>query len=215
MRASVVPFAAAALLLTAGRSEAGLIVITSGTTIKHIGEITEEKRQEMRKGPRQVGQLGPRAALMTDPQVGFRYQSFDVFWIPLWTWNGSYCLYQGRTEAPIPPEKAADYLGRSVDELHKPFAYRYPPGLLILGGILLISIPAGLLKRRGEVKTHALLADPRYQQALQMYRQGAQSEAAFEDAVLSLEREGISRNEAVRNLRALLAHLAQKEQQIA
>lgn len=195
----------ALVALAPSRASAGLVVITSGPTVKPIGDVVDPQKRKALE-----------AAGFPDAMVGYRYDYFGVFWVPLWTWNGSYCVYAGQLRPrPLKPEEAAELLGKNVNELEKPFSYRYPPGLLVLGGILLISIPAGLMKRRGEVKTHAMMADPRYQHALQLYRQGSQNEAAFEEAVLSLEREGIPRNEAIRNLRALLAHLSQREQQTA
>jgi hypothetical protein len=216
------------LLLGATRSEGRLMIFTSGTTVKPLGEVVnKDAGQGLRNMPAGVG-------------VGYCYNYVGLFWIEFWTWGGSYCLHEpNRRPFRISKEKAAEYLDRDVESLEKPFAYKYPPGLLIIAGIVLLSIPFAVHNRRTERRMRALFADDHYQKALAIIdqhqaRQDATMaeweesarqaqlaghpeppkpapplfDAGFEEAVLLLLREGVARDEAERNLRAMLAYRA-------
>lgn len=200
-----------AVLSGPARSEAGLVVFTHGPTIRHIAELNAAQQDAARRlippdfAPLRRVQPDQNNVGMANPALGFRYDYIGAFWIEVWTWNGTYCLYEGRRARPIPPAQAAELLGVSVDELPKPFAYRFPPGLLAIGGLILLSTAGRLLRQRRQQRLETAQGDPRYQQALQLYQQGRQTEDAFEEAVVYLEREGIPRGEAMKTLRALLA----------
>jgi hypothetical protein len=214
------------LLLGASRSEARLMIFTSGTTVKPIGEVVnKEGGQGLKNMPAGLG-------------VGYCYNYAGLFWIEFWTWGGSYCLHEpNRRPIRISREQAAALLDRDAETLEKPFAYKYPPGLLLVGGIVLLSIPFALRNRSAERRMRALFADEYYRRALaiidqhqarqdasmaeweelvQRARLAGQPEppkpapplfdAGFEEAVLSLLREGIARDVAERNLRAMLAY---------
>ena len=69
-------------------------------------------------------------------QVGYKYGYWGVFWIDLWTHDGTYCLYEGDRYKPIEPAEAARLLGKSEGELSKPFLYRVPLGWFLFPPLL-------------------------------------------------------------------------------
>jgi hypothetical protein len=204
----------------------GFILITHGDTISHLGEVPVAVRAHL---PPKV-----RGAYM----VGFKYSSFGVFWVDIWTWGGEYCLYEDKTYWPMPRAVAAQLLNKSERDLDKPWNYTVPPGLIILIGIVVVVILVKVFRKRPEDKVKALFEDPRYQKALEIIvEQSKKDEAAqlayendraagaenatpppesdggFEAAVQHLEKEGVPGTEAQQNLALLLQVLAQAQSQ--
>jgi len=67
--------AALALWLQPAAAHAkGIILITHGDTINHLGDVASEYR----------------GAGLPATTVGYKYSSFGVFWLDLWTWGGTY-----------------------------------------------------------------------------------------------------------------------------
>ncbi len=127
----VLPLAVTFLLVVPVTLHARLLVVTSGPTIAHVGD-----------------PLHRDAAPAPSASVGYRHDTFSLFWVDFWTWDGSYCLYGGRMEPRlISAEQAALFLGKDARELTTPFGYRYPPGFLILASLLLFGILVVLLRR--------------------------------------------------------------------
>lgn len=202
MRSGIV-LAVGVLVSMATRSEAAkLVVINTGSTISFITYLKGERLE-------QAATLFPPGVRMPDAAVGYHHEHFGLFWIDLWTWNGKWCIYERDTAVEISKEQAAQLLGTPVDELRKPFFYRYPGGLfflfLLVCVFVVVFVPLGFyLEHKDRQLLEAARADPRYQHALQLYQQGEATEKAFEEAVLSLEQNGIARPEATKTLRALL-----------
>ena len=74
-------------------------------------------------------------------KIGFCYQYNHIFFVNVTAKNGNYCLYsQGDSYIRLSDSEAAMILGVSVDELPKPFLYRYPLLWVILSIILGIPI---------------------------------------------------------------------------
>jgi hypothetical protein len=104
----------------------------------------------------------------SNPAVGYYYSYFGIFWLDLWTWGGKHCLYEGKNVwKDVPTDVIAGMLNTSEDKLFKPWNYTFPPGLLVLGGIVGIAILVGLLRKSPEAKAKELLEDPRYLKALE------------------------------------------------
>jgi hypothetical protein len=61
-----------ALLSPSAASAKGIVLITWGETISHVGDASPQARQ----------MLGTR-------QVGYKYGYFGVFWLDLWTHGGT------------------------------------------------------------------------------------------------------------------------------
>jgi hypothetical protein len=212
-------------------ASAKIVLITHGDTIKHLGDILD---------PTEKQQLQQAYGFV--PAVGFKYSYFGIFWLDLWTWGGEHCYYRDKNYEPIPKDRAAKMLGKSPGDLKPPFLYTFPPGLLVLGGIVLISIPIVIANKAKENRVKALFADERYRAALEqlgqpqarhaeamarweedarLAREANQpeppqpvppaSDAGYEEAVMSLVREGIPREEAESKLNAMLAALAQQQ----
>jgi hypothetical protein len=217
------PMVLGAALLSPSVVEAKIILITHGDTINHVGNIAGPAPQDMQKNA--IG----------DVKVGFKYSYFGVFWLDLWTWGGEFCLYtKDDRYQPISRSQAAMLMGVSEDQLSKPFLYKFPLGLIILVGVVLICIAVRIFKKSPEERIKQLFEDPRYQKALtiiseqvkkdeaaakaQENQEGAgegkagekpSSDGGFEAAVVYLTGEGIPRAEAEQNLAVLLNVLSQ------
>lgn len=212
------PFAALLFivaLMTPAEARAGLL-ITHGDTIKHLGDVPAPMKKDL---PQELGGAA----------VGFKYSYFGVFWLDLWTWDGGYCLFKDKRFAPLTAAQAALMLNKQESELESPFLYRFPLGLLILAGVVLLVMVGMIAELRSQKRTSLLLEDPKYQHAVALLldherkdeatraaRQASgalpagptEDEArlnAFEAAVAYLINEGVPREEAVANLRKVLA----------
>ncbi len=123
---SVLPLAVVLLLVIPATLQARLLVVTSGPTIAHVGDPSP---------------VPADPALPPSVSVGYRYDTFSLFWVDFWTWDGGYCLYGGRMQPqPISAGQASILLGKDANELTTPFSYRYPPGLLVLAPVLLFGV---------------------------------------------------------------------------
>jgi hypothetical protein len=207
---------------------AGIILITHGKTVNHVADIPAPHHAFIQK------ETGPGVA------IGYSYSYWGIFWLDFWTWGGEYCLYRDKTVWKVPPEFLAQITGKSsVDELGKPFPYKFPLGLVILVGIVALSVPASIVRKAPERKLRRLFADPRYQKALDIIRERiskAQAVAAapaqegaaapappaadkapvdlgFDEAVNYLVSEGIDRPHAIRNLTMMVHVIAQAQAQ--
>ena len=101
--------AVVSLLLSSSEASAqGIPVLgTWGETISHVGSSAPEK-------------VGYKPAVM----VGYKYSYIGVFWIDLWTWGGTYCVYEGKRYQPITADDAATLLGEQESALSPPFLYK-------------------------------------------------------------------------------------------
>jgi hypothetical protein len=147
----------------------GFFLITHGDTVSHVASLPENVKAELRKVP----------GMGSNPSVGYYYSYFGIFWLDFWTWGGKHCLYEGKTvwkDVPVPV--IASMLNKSEDQLSRPWNYTFPPGLLILVGIVGIGVLAGFLRKSPEAKVKILLEDPRYQKALEILNEEAKREEA-------------------------------------
>jgi hypothetical protein len=197
--------------------QAGAVLITHGDTISHIGDIPPVK-------------IKGKATVLT--KVGYAYSYWGVFWLDLWTWGGTYCIYDGRVAAKVSPAEAAQLLGIPESDLSRPFNYKYPIGLIVIVGIIALVILAAVFAPQQTNPAAPLLKDERYLQALATYSarvakatdpvppDGATTSpplepapdptvAAFDEAVAHLVALGVPREEAERNLALLLTASAQ------
>jgi hypothetical protein len=132
------------------------VLITHGETIAHLEDLPDEIKQEIRK------------ELKCEPAVGYAYSYFGIFWCDLWTWNGRYVLFHDKQYWELKPENLRLMLGKSEEELGKPFLYRFPLGLLILAGLLAAWLPCKFLMPSDAERVKKLLADHRYQHAVDL-----------------------------------------------
>jgi hypothetical protein len=229
------PLALAVVLWSPARTQAGILMFTSGPTVKHLGHVVNKnalKDLDLKQMPDGFS-------------VGYKYNYAGLFWIEFWTWGGTYCVYEDiRRTFPVTEEQAAALLGLEVKQLEKPFVYKYPPGLLVIAGLILLRLPFMIANRRGSNRMRALFADGGYrhalsiidrhearrQQELAQWEEAARQarlanqpispkpappvmDVGFEEAVITLVREGYPREEVERNLRAMLAYRAEHQQQ--
>src|SRR5262249_54387095 len=122
--------AAAAAPANEGRHGAALavfVLVTHGDTICHLGDFP----------PLDIKQK-PWLPPIHFSKVGFKYSYWGVFGVDLWTWGGEYCMYEGKTFVPLSPAEAAQTLGVQESDLGTPFNYKFPIGLLILIGLVVL-----------------------------------------------------------------------------
>ena len=93
--------------------------------------------------------------------IGYKFSVVSLACFHLWTWGGTYCVYERVLDKtrltekyrPISVAEAARLLGKNESELRTPFWYRFPPGLLVLGafafflGICVVKRVCGRLPR--------------------------------------------------------------------
>ncbi len=115
------------------------ILFGYGDHVTRLGEITDwESRDGLRS------QMGDSVA------VGYQYRRITVFFIPVWTWGGNYCVYAGNRYRVIPQALAAQLVGRPEEQTQTPLLYRYPLGIavpLILLAVVPIAIVRGHYSR--------------------------------------------------------------------
>jgi len=215
----------ACVLFSPGEASAkGIIVITWGETISHLGDVSSQKQRDHGVS-----------------KVGYKYKYFGVFWVNLWTSDGAYCVYEGDRYSAVEPKEAAYLLGRSDGDVSPPLLYTFPLGWLILAPLIGIGI---IVSIRDKMKTKAIMRlfeVPIYQTALQILHteyakqappqapvegqpagetqvpgprtepvappspdDGERYRVAFAAAVEHLVNSGVARDEAVRNLAAMV-----------
>ncbi|MEM7152653.1 MAG: hypothetical protein AAF799_07415 [Myxococcota bacterium] len=187
----------------------GLVLITSGDSITHVADLDPEVAKALEE------EIGPGVA------VGYKYEQFGLFFVELWSWDGEFVLYRDDEFWTGEPAKIAEAAGvSSIDELKKPFTYTVPPGLIVIGvlvvGFIVFSLVSGGDDDEDEDEdeaasidpNHPLAADPRYQQALALYNNNvvAPHEQRLEWAVAHLTAQGIPDPEARANLLQLMGH---------
>jgi hypothetical protein len=215
----------ACAILSPSQARAGAVLVTWGDTISHLGDVTPEHRQ-----------------VAGAAKVGYKSSYWGVFWIDLWTWGGTYCIYEERRYRPINRAEAARLTGKPESALGAPFLYHVPLGWLILGPLFALAMVRVVIDRRKPPADSlaALFQDARYQKAMetvgeQYAKQGttaviaapgqdpAQQEAdagtgdrfraAFEAGIQHLVSEGVPREEAERNLGMMVNALAHAPRQ--
>lgn len=208
-------------LLTPADAAAKFFLITHGDTITNVGAGSTKADPMMRSC-----------------QVGYKYGYFGLFWIDLWTYDGTFCIYEGKQYNPISQADAAKLLGKSENDLSPPFLYQVPLGWLVFGPIIVCwAFYAALKKKKGNEIT-TLFQDARYQKALEILNEhyakqtaaAATAESsdppdpaednrkfrvAFDAGVEHLVGVGIAREEAERNLATMVHVMFQANQQPA
>jgi len=169
-----------------------------------------------------------------DVAIGFFYKRFHIFWIDAWTWGGFRVLFKGNQYWTLPPEAWDGILGKEANEgLSKPFLYRFPLCMLLIGSLVVLGISKSALFPSMATRARRLLKDQRYQEALRIYFENlappepppgeesraeqeappaVDAEAAFRSARERLVREGIATHQAEDNLQLLLGVMAMEFQ---
>ena len=132
-------FVVSSVLMAPSRAEArkGFILITTGDDISKVADV-----------PAQLAPVVKQLTGAANPEIGYKYSMFGIFFLNIWTWDGDYVIYEGDTFWDLGTEGAAQMLGVGVDKLKKPFFYSMPPGLIILmllfaGGFLVFAFVRG------------------------------------------------------------------------
>lgn len=161
--------AAAGATFTSGTANAKILLITTGTTVSTLGKVQVPQLPPPQTNPKAAaprGKTGPPpglpnmtsdegqllAALFSgNAEVCYKYEYGGVFWIDFWTWDGEYCLQAGGKHYIIPGSLAAELLGRDSPP-SRPFLYKFPLGLLILGGVVLFGVVRAVVTARRDTR---------------------------------------------------------------
>ena len=215
---------AAAWLWSSPAEAKGLVLVTSGETVKHVADLAEEQKESV------------ETLSGTKPAIGFRYSYGGIFWLDFWTWDGEYCLFVKEGDKwryePLEPAEAAELAGSKEGELPRPIFYTFPPGLLLVGAIVVIWIGVTLAKRSKDKQfsrhLESVMNDPRYKRAMEIIQEEIDREPVaddftdgdaddlaedeetdgFQQAVWYLTSRGVSKEEAEQNLIMLLTVMA-------
>ncbi len=154
----------AAFLALPSVTEAGVVLITNGEVVRKVADVPPEHAPFIQA---QTGQPGVA--------VGQKYNQFGVFWLELWTWDGEPVLFKDDTFWEVPPALLADMLSVEESEIPQSWRYRYPPGLLVVGGVLLLVVLATVFGKSDEQaareKFEELMQDDRYRRALDLLQE--------------------------------------------
>jgi hypothetical protein len=96
--------------------------------------------------------------------VGYKFSVVSLACFHLWTWGGTYCVYEHVVDKerltekyrPISPAEAARLLGKNESELETPFWYRWPPGRMLLVAFAVFLGICGLLRVAGLLPRNTL-----------------------------------------------------------
>ncbi len=181
------------LLLALGPARATACVTIAGETIVHVGD-----------GGHEAWMIGQ------SQDVGYKYEYVAVLCMDLWSWGGTYCVYQRFDNKywPITTAEAARLLKKPEAEMQPPWRYRYPLGLFVFGPIFLLAAVGWVLSERTRQAAEdatKLTEDPRYREAGAIALAGdVAAEAAFENGVQHLVGTGMDRASAERHLKVLV-----------
>jgi hypothetical protein len=191
------------------------IVYGWGEEVAHVAALPGDARD------------GVRRELGKDVAIGYFYKRFHIFWLDLWTWDGRHVLYAGNECWELPPDAWAEILGATESQkLGKPILYRFPLGLTILVGLVVLGVVTSKVFPSDAARAKKLLKDDRYQQALDTYANkvfpeqapgetepvAAESpQVAMASALEHLRNHGIPADEAEKNMLAILRALAAAE----
>jgi hypothetical protein len=145
----------AAFSLSPSPARAVPILITQGETVSEMGQVQPKHRNL------------PLPAM----NVGFKYSYFGIFWLDLWTWDGTWCLHNGNQYWPLNAAQAAEFLGTSESELSTPFLYKFPLGLDIIAGIIVFACLKRVLFKPPPNPVAEVMQDARYRQAVSLFYQ--------------------------------------------
>ncbi len=91
----------------------------------------------------------------THVKIGYYYNRFGVLWIlDIWSWGGTYCLYEGNTYEPITKEMAEGLAGKKLSPSSE---YRYPLGLIVIVAIVALVVVSKVLKKKSASSTDAAM----------------------------------------------------------
>ena len=156
-----------------------------------------------------------RRELDCAPVIGFHYHRiYVVRFCDMWTWGGSFVLYKGDKYWPMEDAELQKLLGdEAYGALVVPWTYHYPPGALILAGVCILGCLYRICEVRAERAAAMIASDPKYQRALEIYKQNLSDDheagstelkAAISAGVGFLVAQGIPEDRATRNFLSLL-----------
>ena len=136
--AALVAVLTLSLTSTAHAKRGGPMLITYGDNVTHLGDVAPEHQEEI------FATAGPSA------KVGLWHNEFGLFWMNIWTWSPEYVVYDDNNNVYELEDKAhaADLMGVEESAITTPWTYTFPPGLLIIIGLIVLYIGYKVLQSR-------------------------------------------------------------------
>ena len=176
------------------------IVYGHGEKVEKMGELPEGARESIAK---ELGQ---------DVSVGFLYRYAHVYHIDFWTWDGQHVLFNGNRYWKMEDGQWLMSLGELPSQkFGKPYAYRFPLGLIISFVILVMFALQPIVSPSDEQTFAKVAKDPRYLAAADSVLPNDRvslntdyDNDRFDAAIASLKDDGISEHVARKYLRVLV-----------
>lgn len=112
------------LIMDPAHAQAGWTLIGSGETIAEMSEITD---------PAPYAEAG-----LQNATLGYKYSYFAIAFVPLFTGDGGYVVFDPETDRHIEIDAATvlELTGESADDIGAPLTYHVPWGWFLLGPLL-------------------------------------------------------------------------------
>lgn len=166
----------------------GFFLITSGEVVRKVEDVPKGLGKgglaDIRDSLESKGIRDPELvfALMDEgAAIGHKYDQFGLFWLEIWTWGSEpgIVFVEENAYQPVDAKDLEKLLG------HEPgvsWRYRYPPGLLVvvgLVGLMILGAAFGKSDEQGaKEKFEELMQDERYRTALDIIEREGQGAAA-------------------------------------
>jgi len=200
--------AACSLCMTSSRLAVGIPVFY-GTheVVNRVGELPQQTAAQLSE------------ELEENVSIGFAYQQFHLYSIPMWSWNGRHVLLGSRRYWELSDLEWQGLLNEKPSEkFAKPLSYSLPPGWILVVGLMISAIVVHRLFRD---RAAALLRQPSYRAATQLLFEADRENPSqihyrgsdlsrFRKAVESLTSQGIPPSTARENLAIIAKSIAQQ-----
>ena len=176
------------------------IIYGHGEKVEKMGELPDGARESIRT---ELGQ---------EVSVGFLYRHAHVYHLDFWTWDGKHVLFNGDRYWKMEDGQWLMLLSESPSQkFGKPYAYRFPLGLIILCVITAMGVLQPIVSPSDEQRLAKVVEDSRYLAAADSVLPNDREclstdydDERFDSAIASLKDYGISEDKARINLRILL-----------
>ena len=181
------------------------VEVQIGERIEPVGKLPDSAADQLRE---EIG---------SDVAVGYFYKYYNGWLCDFWRSGGKHVVFSDDRYWNLTPEGWELLIGNKepTSVYPVPFFYRYPPGVLLIGFLVIASGLAGWFFRSDRENAQALLRDPDYQAAAELLGRAPPAEPgteipsavpaenAFQKALELLVARGVNPNEAELNLKLI------------
>ena len=126
---------AVTLIATAAPPAIPVAMVAWGDTIVWIADLSESR-------------VADASAPGRRSKLGYHFKFFNLVGLDLWTYGGSYCVYDDSGGFRAVSALEAEALVRPETLRAPPLEYRYPMGLVALAVVLVLGLPVAIIRRR-------------------------------------------------------------------